>query len=375
MAARPFAPGFSTALEKRRRRRLQPLLAPRRPRRRPAGGERRRRHPAAGVTGKLVGHPLLPAESDRPGRRPRRGRPRRKTPAAPTRARSASPSIRAGSGASPITIKGKAFLAGPYNGRAPVAGRGHPGHRRPLRPRHRRGPGGALRRPGNGPHPRRSRTRSPTSSAAPSSSIRSIDVNANKKEFIVNPTSCGQLATDGAILGGGADPTNPRPSAPSPVSAGFQTTDCGKLKFRPKLFTRVFGRRKKAFRAQNPKFRATLIARGGDANLDRTVVTLPKAMILDQSHIKTLCTRPQLAAGACPKSSIYGHAAATSPLLGDKLQRPGLPGARATTSFPTCSSTSAARSTSACAARSNRPKPAASATSSPPPTCRSASSC
>ena len=153
-------------------------------------------------------------------------------------------------------------------------------------------------------------------------SIRSIDVNANKKDFTINPTSCGKLETTGSIKGGGSNPTSEAAFSSFPVLAPFQPTDCGTLKFRPKLTTKILSGKKKTFRAKNPKFRATLIARDGDANLASAVVTLPKALILDQSHIKTICTRPQLAADACPKSSIYGHATAKSPLIGDPLSGP-----------------------------------------------------
>ena len=75
-------------------------------------------------------------------------------------------------------------------------------------------------------------------------------------------------------------------------------------------------------RAKNPKFRAILEARNGDANLRRTAFILPQATILDQSHIKTICTRVQLAANECPKNSIYGYAKASSPLMAGNLKGP-----------------------------------------------------
>ena len=49
---------------------------------------------------------------------------------------------------------------------------------------------------------------------------------------------------------------------------------------------------------------------------------LPKTTILDQSNIKTICTRVQLSANTCPKGSVYGHAKATSPLLEGALKGP-----------------------------------------------------
>jgi hypothetical protein len=153
--------------------------------------------------------------------------------------------------------------------------------------------------------------------------IRSVEIAIDRKEFTLNPTSCRPLEIGGTLSGGGADPTNPAAFSAFPVSVPFQTTNCGDLPFMPRLYTRLFGSRKKATkRAQHPKFRAVLIAREGDANIGRAAVTLPHSQFLDQSHIGTVCTRVQLAAGNCPEGAIYGHARAKSPLLDDDLAGP-----------------------------------------------------
>ena len=39
--------------------------------------------------------------------------------------------------------------------------------------------------------------------------IRSIDVNVDRSQFMLNPTNCAAQATSGTINGGGADPANP----------------------------------------------------------------------------------------------------------------------------------------------------------------------
>jgi len=274
----------------------------------------------AGVTGKLKGIPYC-KPGDLAKAADRSGTAEAKKSSCPSESRVGVASIRSGTGSSPITIKGKAFLAGPYKG-APLslavitpatAGPFDLGTvvvRVPL-----------LVDPESARiHP--STDEIPDVFGGAKLSIRSIDVNANKKDFILNGTSCRKLETAGAIRGGGSDPTTPSAFSSAPVKAGFQANKCKRLKFAPKLYTRVFGGRKQAFRAQNPKFRATLIARRGDANISRTVVKLPNSMILDQSHIKDLCTRPVLAEDKCPKSTVYGHAAAYSPLLGKKLKGP-----------------------------------------------------
>jgi hypothetical protein len=149
--------------------------------------------------------------------------------------------------------------------------------------------------------------------------IRSIAVNINKDEFTLNGTNCSQFATAGALRGGGADPTNPATFSSFPVSAPVQLDGCQALKFRPKLNLRLFGATK---RAKHPRLRAVLKARAGDANIGRASVALPHALFLDQASLGQICTRPQFAANACPKKSIYGKARAFTPLLGQPLEGP-----------------------------------------------------
>jgi hypothetical protein len=48
-------------------------------------------------------------------------------------------------------------------------------------------------------------------------------------------------------------------------------------------------------------------------------VALPHSEFLAQSHIRTICTRVQFAADACPKGSAYGTATAITPLLDEPL--------------------------------------------------------
>ena len=153
-------------------------------------------------------------------------------------------------------------------------------------------------------------------------SIRSIDVDVDRKEFTLNPTSCEPLLSSAVLNGGGSDPATPAAFSAFPASTPFQTSDCGALGFKPKLFTKLFGGKKSTKRTGHPKFRAVLIARSGDANIRRAALTLPHALFLDQSHIRTICTRVQLAAGACPQAAIYGFARAETPLLDNELSGP-----------------------------------------------------
>ena len=321
MAARPFAPGFSTTSKSVKAGAFSPFAV------HITRGDGQQEVKGVdfslppGLTGKLKGVPYCPPK-DLAKAADRAGAAERKNSSCPDKSQVGSASIKAGSGGSPIEIEGKAYLAGPYEDAPLSAGGDHP----------RRSPGPSTSAPSssgcrswsipNRPASTPPTTRSPTSSAAPSSASGRSTSTPNKKGFIVNPTSCRKLSTAGSLLGGGADPTKPATFSSFAVSAPFQTKGCRKLRFRPRFSTRVFGGRDQMFRNHNPKFRATLVARRGDANLRRAAVTLPASLILDQRHIGTLCTRPQLAAHECPKASVKGFAHAKSPLIGKELKGP-----------------------------------------------------
>jgi hypothetical protein len=85
--------------------------------------------------------------------------------------------------------------------------------------------------------------------------------------------------------------------------------------------------RGKTRRGGNPALRAVMRPRLGDANAARISVALPQSEFLDQSHIRTVCTRVQFKAGAgngteCPKGAIYGRVRAWTPLLDQPLEGP-----------------------------------------------------
>lgn len=147
--------------------------------------------------------------------------------------------------------------------------------------------------------------------------LRSINLDIDRNQFMINPTNCAAQATTGAINGGGADPTNPATFSSYAVNDPFQATECNKLGFKPKLKVTLNGPTK---RAKNPRLTAVLNAKKGQANVLRTALTMPHSLFLDQGHIGTVCTRPQLASHTCPKGSVYGHAEAKSPLLDRKLK-------------------------------------------------------
>jgi hypothetical protein len=134
--------------------------------------------------------------------------------------------------------------------------------------------------------------------------IRSATVSIDRPQFILNPTSCDPTAVAAQLfstLGQGAE-----------LQSRFQLAECGRLGFKPRLKLRLKG---KTRRGGYQAVRAVLRPRPGDANIARTVVRFPKSAFVAQEHIRTICTRVQWAADACPPGSVYGKALAITPLL------------------------------------------------------------
>jgi hypothetical protein len=240
------------------------------------------------------------------------------TPKCPDKSFLGTVQTSAGTGSNPLQIAGNAYLAGPYKG-APLS-------MAVITPAVA-GPfdlGTVVVRVALNVNPRTAQINAvsdtiPDVFGGVKLDIRSIDVNVNRKKFMRNPTNCQKQATTGVLKGGGADPTDPAAFSSYAVKDPFHASKCKRLGFQPKLFTQLSGPVK---RAQNPRIRAVLEARKGDANVARTALTLPHSLFLDQSHIQTVCTRVQLAAKDCPKGAVYGHATARSPLLENRLKGP-----------------------------------------------------
>jgi hypothetical protein len=246
------------------------------------------------------------------------GKAEQASPSCSTASRIGGTSTESGTGASPVKLAGNAYLAGPYKGAPLSLAIITPAVSGPF------DLGTVVVRVALNVNPETAQVNA-VSDAIPNVfggvklDLRSIDINVDKSKFMLNPTNCAAQAVSGTINGGGADPANPAVFSSYPVNVPYQATECNKLGFKPKLHTRLYGPTK---RAKNPRIRAILEAKEGEANVSRAALTLPHSLFLDQSHIRTVCTRVQLAAQACPKAAVYGHAEAITPLLSQKLKGP-----------------------------------------------------
>jgi hypothetical protein len=267
-----------------------------------------------GLTGKLAGIPYC-SEAALTAAAASAGKAQRAASSCPSASSIGVATTESGTGASPLKLTGNAYLAGPYKG-APLS-------MAVITPAVS-GPfdlGTVVVRVALNVNPETAQINA-VSDAIPDVfggvklDIRSIDVDVNRPQFMINPTNCSAQATSGTINGGGSGQTA---LSSYSVSAPYQANECKSLGFKPKFFTKLTGPTK---RDGNPKLRAIVEARNGDANLGRTALTMPRSLFLDQSHIGTVCTRPQLASQTCPKNSVYGQAEAKTPLLDGKLKGP-----------------------------------------------------
>ncbi len=266
-----------------------------------------------GLVGKLAGVPYCPESAialAKSREAPEQGKVEQASPSCPAASEVGTVQVTAGAGITPIPVGGHVYLAGPYKG-APlsfvvivpaVAGPfdlGSVVNRVALNVGEYTSQIHAVSDP------------LPTIIQGIPLDVRSIDLKLTRPGFSLNPTSCEAKAIEGAVItqAGQAAPLNNR----------FQVGECGALAFKPKLKISLKGSTK---RTGHPALKAVLSMPAGGANIAKAQVGLPHGEFLDNGHIGTVCTQPQLKAQTCPAGSIYGKAKAWTPLLDQPLEGP-----------------------------------------------------
>jgi hypothetical protein len=319
LAARPFAPSYTAKTDSTKANAYSPFRVHIG---RPDGQQELKKVDVTlpkGHAGNLTGIPYC-SESALAAAAASSGKAQLASPSCSSASQIGTASTLSGTGPNPTKIEGKAYLAGPYQGAPLSLAIVTPAVQGPF------DLGTVVVRVALFVNPETAQVHAvsdtiPDVFGGVKLDIRSIDVNVDRTKFMHNPTNCAAQATTGFLNGGGANPTSPAAWSSYGVNSPFQATECNKLSFKPKLFTRLFAKGN-TNRGKHPKLRAILEAREGDANILRNAVALPHALFLDQGNIRTVCTRPQLASQTCPKAAIYGHAEAKSPLLEKKLKGP-----------------------------------------------------
>jgi uncharacterized repeat protein (TIGR01451 family) len=268
-----------------------------------------------GLIGRLAGIPYCPQAAIDAAKAlgaPGQGALELTTPSCPAASRVGSVTAGAGAGSNPFQVQGKAYLAGPYKGAPLSLAIVTPALAGPF------DLGDVVVQAALRVDPETTQITA-VSDPIPHIlqgiplDIRSVDVDMDRPNFTLNPTSCDPMAIRGTATS--------VQGASAALSDRFQVGACKALDFKPKLALKLKGGTQ---RGRHPALRATLTypRRGAYANIARAQVTLPHSEFLAQSHIRTICTRVQFAADQCPKGSIYGHARAITPLLDQPLEGP-----------------------------------------------------
>ncbi len=145
--------------------------------------------------------------------------------------------------------------------------------------------------------------------------LRSLNVDVDRKDFILNPTSCSKKTILAAF--GSPDGSVFNTSAP------FGVGNCAALGLKPKLKIALTGKGQTTD-GKHPGVKAVLTQRSRDANLKRVQVRLPLSLALDPENAQALC---EFADGTkvdptCPRGSIVGRARAVTPILEQPLTAP-----------------------------------------------------
>lgn len=266
-----------------------------------------------GLTGRLAGVPYCPESAIQ--RASSRGKPgegalEQSDPSCPQASELGSVDVAAGAGPAPFHAGGKAYFAGPYKG-APVSmvvivpAVAGPFDLGTVVVRNALYINPVTTQVGVKSDP------IPTILEGIPLDVRSIEVSISRDRFTLNPTNCEplSLATTAVGMASAVGLTN-----------RFQVGECAALAFKPGLKLQLHGGTK---RAKYQQLTATVtFPEGGNANIASASVALPHSTFLAQEHIRTVCTRVQFAAKACPPGSIYGSAEAVTPLLDQPLVGP-----------------------------------------------------
>jgi hypothetical protein len=126
--------------------------------------------------------------------------------------------------------------------------------------------------------------------------------------------------------------------ASSPVSVPFQAANCAALKFAPKFSANTAG----AAHPNGPgaSFHVRVLAKegpgGGEANIKRVEVQLPKLLPARLTTLQKSCTQAQFSANpaGCPEFSFVGTATAHTPVLSNALTGPAILVSHGGAAFP-----------------------------------------
>ncbi len=215
-----------------------------------------------------------------------------------------------GSGESPLTLSGTAYLTGPYAG-APYG-------LSVAVPAEKVGPfdyGTIVTRATIAVNPFTAQitvaSQLPTIVGGVPLRLKTLTVSVNRSNFMINPTNCGALDTT-TVLTSTFGTTQ---SIPTP----FQATGCDSLPFKPRLTASSSA---KTSRANGAALNVKVsYPAGTQANIKSVLLTIPKILPVRQSALNNACREATFDASPadCPHSTHVGQATVRTPVLPGEL--------------------------------------------------------
>jgi len=232
--------------------------------------------------------------------------------------------VEAGAGGSPLALTGRVYLTGPYAGAPYGLSIVVPAKAGPL------SLGNALTRATVGFDPRTAQMvindpAVPTTIGGIPLRIRRITVTINRPGLLRNPTSCGYLAGETAVLstsGSGALATS-----------GVVSQGCSNLAFRPAFRASTGGA---PTNAGGASLVASIAQGGGQANIASLSLALPRQLPSRGTTLQKPCPQESFEADPrrCPESSSVGSATLASPILPGPLTGAAYMVSRAGSPYP-----------------------------------------
>jgi hypothetical protein len=145
--------------------------------------------------------------------------------------------------------------------------------------------------------------------------IKQLNVTVNRPGFEFNPTNCSAMATTGTLTAGEGAPSEP-------VSAPFEVTNCPSLPFTPKLTASVVGQGSKT---NGTTFAVTVESPGlGQANIHKVDLTIPSVLPSRLTTIQKACVAAvfEVNPASCDEGSVIGEGIVHTPVFKNPLRGP-----------------------------------------------------
>jgi hypothetical protein len=146
--------------------------------------------------------------------------------------------------------------------------------------------------------------------------VRTVQVNVNRPDFTLNPTSCNAMAVTGTLVS--------TQGAHAGVSSPFQAAGCAGLGFKPVLSASTQGKASKAEGASLDVKVSYPAPYTNYANIASVKVSLPKQLPSRLTTLQKACVASVFEANpaSCPAASDIATVTGTTPLLGVPVSGP-----------------------------------------------------